>query len=117
MSTMNILVTAGNTQVPIDRVRCLTNVFSGRTGTAFALHARQSGHHVTLLTSRPEAILDLQSPPPKERWQLSRYCTFRDLETLMANELKGSNYDALVHSAAVSDYEPAGIFAPAPGTQ
>ena len=30
---MKILVTAGNTQVPIDRVRCITNIFSGRTGT------------------------------------------------------------------------------------
>ena len=29
---MNLLVTAGNTQAPIDRVRCVTNVFSGRTG-------------------------------------------------------------------------------------
>ena len=29
---MKILVTAGNTQTPIDQVRCITNVFSGRTG-------------------------------------------------------------------------------------
>ena len=36
---MNLLVTAGNTQVAIDRVRCITNIFTGRTGTAIALEA------------------------------------------------------------------------------
>ena len=30
---MNLLVTAGNTLVPVDRVRCITNIFTGRTGT------------------------------------------------------------------------------------
>ncbi|MFO0803298.1 MAG: phosphopantothenoylcysteine decarboxylase [Gemmataceae bacterium] len=29
---MKVLVTAGNTQSPLDRVRCITNIFSGRTG-------------------------------------------------------------------------------------
>ena len=31
---MNLLITAGNTLAPIDRVRGLTNVFTGRTGAA-----------------------------------------------------------------------------------
>ena len=39
---MNILITAGNTHAPIDRLRVITNVFTGRTGahlarTAFAI--------------------------------------------------------------------------------
>jgi phosphopantothenate---cysteine ligase (CTP) len=116
---MNILVTAGNTQVPIDRVRCLTNVFSGRTGTEIAAHAHGLGHCVTLLTSRPEAILELQPRRPlaDERWRPLRYTTFNDLETLMSQELNRGNYNAVIHSAAVSDYTAAGIFAPAPGTQ
>jgi len=29
---MRVLVTGGNTVVPIDRVRCISNVFRGRTG-------------------------------------------------------------------------------------
>lgn len=33
---MRVLVTAGATQVPIDRVRAITNVFTGRTGTQVA---------------------------------------------------------------------------------
>src|SRR5438034_5962598 len=46
---MRILVTAGNTLVPIDRVRCITNIFTGRTGARIALHAQERGHDVTLL--------------------------------------------------------------------
>ena len=36
---MKILVTAGNTQTPIDRVRSITNIFSGRTGARIAARA------------------------------------------------------------------------------
>jgi phosphopantothenate-cysteine ligase/phosphopantothenoylcysteine decarboxylase/phosphopantothenate--cysteine ligase len=43
---MNILVTAGNTQTPIDKVRCLTNIFSGETGARIAIEAaRPSRRH------------------------------------------------------------------------
>jgi phosphopantothenate---cysteine ligase (CTP) len=115
---MNILITAGNTQVPIDRVRCLTNIFSGRTGTVIAAFAHKLGHHVTLLTSKPEAILELQPRVPlaDDRWRLLGFRTFDDLDTLMASELKQGSYDAVIHSAAVSDYGAGGIFAPTPDT-
>ncbi|GIW80734.1 MAG: hypothetical protein KatS3mg105_2541 [Gemmatales bacterium] len=36
---MKILITAGNTLAPVDRVRCLTNIFTGRTGALVALEA------------------------------------------------------------------------------
>src|SRR6516164_3237203 len=83
---MNLLVTAGNTQVPIDRVRCLTNIFTGRTGAAIALHAHARGHAVTLLTSHPDTVNDLAGgrPEPAERWRLYPYHTFDDLNRLMA---------------------------------
>jgi phosphopantothenate---cysteine ligase (CTP) len=115
---MNILITAGNTQVPIDRVRCLTNVFSGRTGTVIAAFAHRLGHHVTLLTSKPDAILELQPRVPlaDERWRPLGFRTFDDLEKLMATELKQGSYDAVIHSAAVSDYAAGGIFSPTPNT-
>ncbi len=53
---MNLLVTAGNTLVPIDRVRAITNVFTGRTGASIARCAWERGHTVTLLTSHPEVV-------------------------------------------------------------
>ena len=72
---MRILVTAGNTQAPVDRVRCLTNIFSGRTGTRIALEARQHGHTVGLLTSHPEVVRDLAPPGSliAKQWHVGRY--------------------------------------------
>src|SRR6266702_1096438 len=111
---MNILVTAGNTQVMIDRVRCLTNIFTGRTGAGIALAASARGHRVTLLTSHPEAAP--ATPAWTERGQVLAYRTFNDLQALMESHLTSSRYDAVIHAAAVSDYLAAGVFAPAPGT-
>jgi len=116
---MNILVTAGNTQVLIDRVRCITNIFTGRTGARLALHAHQRGHAVTLLTSHPEVVHQLQPAGDlcPERWSIRPYATFDDLHALMAEAVRHGGFDAVVHCAAVSDYQSAGIFAPAPGTR
>ena len=115
---MNVLVTAGNTQTPIDRVRCITNVFTGRTGAAIALHAHDQGHHVTLLTSHPEAVLELRHDEPlaQDRWRPYRFRTFADLHKLMADEIQRGGYDAVIHCAAVSDYLAEGVYAPVAGT-
>jgi phosphopantothenoylcysteine synthetase/decarboxylase len=115
---MNVLVTAGNTLVPIDRVRCISNVFTGRTGAAIALCAHGRGHAVTLLTSRPEAIADLGAAPAAldERWQMGRYRTFEDLQEALASSLSSCRFDVVIHCAAVSDYRAAGVYAPDPHT-
>jgi phosphopantothenoylcysteine synthetase/decarboxylase len=112
---MHVLVTAGNTLVLIDRVRCLTNVFTGRTGAAIALAAHARGHRVTLLTSHPEA-----HPPPTsdmDRWKSITYRTFEDLRKTMASALIKDPPHALVHCAAVSDYLAGGVYAPNSDTQ
>jgi phosphopantothenoylcysteine synthetase/decarboxylase len=115
---MNVLVTAGNTLVPIDRVRCITNIFSGRTGAAVALEADARGHAVTLLTSHPEAVDSLAGGKTlSERWCLRRYRTFDDLHGLMAECVQGGGLDAVIHSAAVSDYLAGGVYAPAAHTR
>jgi hypothetical protein len=44
------------------------------------------------------------------------YGTFDDLATLMQNQFRAGRFDAVCHSAAVSDYLPAGTFTPDPGT-
>ncbi len=114
---MNILVTAGNTQTPIDRVRCITNIFTGRTGAGVALHAHGRGHAVTLLTSHPEVVAEMAGgAPPAERWSVRRYRTFDDLHQHMEELVRDGGFDAVVHSAAVSDYRCAGVYGPAPGT-
>ena len=113
---MDLLVTAGNTQTPIDRVRCLTNIFTGRTGTRVALEAHRRGHSITLLTSHPEVVRDLAPAlRPDARWTVRPYRTFHDLHDAMAELLPGNHFNVLIHAAAVSDYHLAGTYAPVTG--
>lgn len=95
---MRLLVTAGNTQAPIDAVRCITNIFTGRTGAAIAIRAAIRGHDVSLLTSHWE------TPGPIPQLTGETYRTFDELRTLMEARLRGGKYDGVIHSAAVSDY-------------
>jgi phosphopantothenoylcysteine synthetase/decarboxylase len=111
---MNVLVSAGNTQAPIDRVRCITNIFTGRTGGRIAVRAHERGHAVTLLTSHPEGLTELGAPPPGPRWTVLRYRTFENLEEMLAAAFAERAPDAAILSAAVSDYLSAGVFAPGP---
>lgn len=103
----NMLVTAGSTTMPIDRVRILTNIFKGRTGERIATTAAQTGWRVTLLTSRsgPENILE-----PSGSVKRVRYRTFDELAELMEREVREGNHDVVIHSAAVSDYRPDGAY-------
>jgi phosphopantothenoylcysteine synthetase/decarboxylase len=115
---MNVLVTAGNTQVPIDRVRCITNIFTGRTGAQVALRAHERGHTVTLLTSHPDVVTELHGGPlTSERWAVLPYRTFDELHELLRGAVQPGGLDAVLHSAAVSDYLAGGIYAPAPDTR
>jgi phosphopantothenoylcysteine synthetase/decarboxylase len=111
---VNVLVTAGNTLAPIDRVRAVTNVFTGRTGAAVAAEARRRGHAVTLATSHPDTAA---AQPPGPDWTVRPYRTFDDLHALMRSLVTDGGFDAVVHSAAVSDYHTAGVYAPAAGSR
>lgn len=112
---MKILVTAGSTQMPIDHVRTISNIFKGRTGTSIAWHAAKE-HEVTLI-GNPGSNEMLQAPGMIDRERklnLITYKTFDELEAAMEREIRGGNYDAIVHSAAVSDYRPVDVLAPLP---
>ncbi len=115
---MNFFITAGNTLSMIDQVRCVTNIFSGRTGASIAQAAWGRGHRVTLTTSHPEALaefgINFRALP--ERFTVLPYRTFEDLAAIMQTEVRLGNYDVVCHSAAVSDYLSAGTFTPNPGT-
>jgi phosphopantothenate-cysteine ligase/phosphopantothenoylcysteine decarboxylase/phosphopantothenate--cysteine ligase len=109
---MKILVTAGNTQTPIDRVRCITNIFSGRTGAAIAVRAFDRGHEVTLLTSHSEVLDSIPTSRRREKpaFRVRPYRTYDDLAGAMADEIAQGGFNAVIHAAAVSDYRVAGIF-------
>jgi phosphopantothenate-cysteine ligase/phosphopantothenoylcysteine decarboxylase/phosphopantothenate--cysteine ligase len=116
---MKFLVTAGNTQTPIDKVRCITNIFTGRTGTQIALEAHRAGHAVCLLTSHPEVVPHLAPAArlPGDSWRVRKYRAFDDLYRVMADEIPDGDFDAIVHCAAVSDYALGGVYVPAAGTE
>ncbi len=110
---MRFLVTAGNTQTLIDKVRCITNIFSGRTGGQIAVAAHGRGHAITLLTSHPET---LSFPAPSPTWRIEPYRTFEEFASLLEREVLQGAYDVVVHAAAVSDFQSSGVYVPAPGT-
>src|SRR5262249_879485 len=114
---MRVLVTAGNTETPIDRVRVITNIFTGRTGAHIALEAYERGHEVELLTSRPQPVIDIyKKEPAGARWEIFTYRSFDDLAAILEQHVRKKEFDVIVHSAAVSDYLVAGVFSAAQGT-
>lgn len=94
---LDILVTAGGTREPIDRVRSIANVSTGRTGSSIAEYFAGRGHRVTLLRAA-------DSVPAPENVIERTFSTFTDLRSLLESELTSNNYDAVVHAAAVSDF-------------
>lgn len=90
-----VLVTAGPTSEPIDPVRVLTNVSSGKMGYAIARAAREAGAEVTLV-SGPTA---LAAPRGVRRVDVT---TARDmLDAVMAGV---PDADIFVAVAAVADW-------------
>src|SRR5262245_20914275 len=117
-TAMRILVTAGNTQTPIDKVRCITNIFTGRTGTQIALTAHRRGHSVCLITSHPEVVRNFaRGDLPPGSWEVRPYRTFDDLHERMAEAIPGGEFDAIIHAAAVSDFFVTGVYALEEGTR
>ncbi len=108
---MKILVTAGSTMVPIDKVRSLTNIFKGRTGheIADAFHGSRKftwpkNNEVVLLTSNKDANSALGYT------RKLFYKTFDDLEKQMGELIQTENFDVIIHSAAVSDYKVENVY-------
>jgi phosphopantothenoylcysteine decarboxylase/phosphopantothenate--cysteine ligase len=96
---MKILVTAGATREPIDAVRFLSNVSTGRTGATLAEAFAQRGHAVTLLRGEGAAT-------PKEIHEVKSFSSAADLRMQLERCLATENFDAVVMTAAVADYRP-----------
>jgi phosphopantothenate---cysteine ligase (CTP) len=121
MMGKRILVTAGSTIVMIDKVRGFTNIFGGRTGTGIAKYFAENDQDVDLMTSSPHLITNYDKADIKKIY----YRTFDDLEKVMAENITHDpaqhdkfdrawqgvqNYDVIVHSSAVSDYQVDGVY-------
>jgi phosphopantothenoylcysteine synthetase/decarboxylase len=94
---VNILITAGGTEEPLDGVRCLSNRSTGSTGRAIAAHFASRGAQVTLLHAERVQVGDLSLTT-------ASYRTFDELADLLQRSLAGEHFDAVIHLAAVGDY-------------
>jgi phosphopantothenoylcysteine decarboxylase / phosphopantothenate---cysteine ligase len=100
-SRPRILITAGGTKVPIDGVRSITNTSTGATGSALATHFAGAGYDVTLLHAS-DALLP---GPTGGSVTLRSFTTFDELADALDDLLHGGSFDAVIHLAAVSDYD------------
>ncbi|HEX7052440.1 MAG TPA: bifunctional phosphopantothenoylcysteine decarboxylase/phosphopantothenate--cysteine ligase CoaBC [Burkholderiales bacterium] len=95
LSGKRVLVTAGPTQEPIDPVRVITNLSSGKMGYAVARAAQEAGAQVTLV-SGPVA---LATPPGVARVDVR---TAREMLEAVKQAAPAS--DVFISVAAVADY-------------
>ena len=105
MSPRRVLVTAGNTREPIDRVRDWGNIFTGNTGYAIA-RAMTSIAQVDLLTSNRTHLAQAK----QDNILASPFTSHAELKGALAALLARQTYDAIFMTAAVADYTPAGVF-------
>lgn len=96
----NILITAGGTREPIDSVRYIGNMSSGRTASRLADELACSGHTITWLGAEDAIEPDL----PVE---IKRFRSYDDLASTLKSLLAANRYDMVIQAAAVSDFSVA----------
>ena len=105
LAGLRLLVTAGPTWTPLDAVRHLSNFSSGATGLHLARTAAAAGAAVTLLHGPGRARPTLAD---RAQVRVAEFVTFEDLLQLVRDEI-GDGYDAMLHTAAVADYQPVSV--------
>lgn len=99
LTGLRVLVTAGGTQEPIDKVRFVGNRSSGKMGRAVASEALRRGAEVTVVAA------NLEEKEPGVKWvDVEAYAQVEEETTKLAKEA-----DALIMAAAVSDFTPAEV--------
>lgn len=100
---MRILVTSGGTREPIDEVRFIGNVSTGRTGAWIVEEALRRYHTVHWLRGEgsvgPDAWMSQVGLLQEESFGSSQ-----DLRDKVLARLDAYCYDAVIHAAAVADY-------------
>ncbi len=108
-SPCHAIVFAGGTREPIDDVRVITNLSTGRFGTAIARALARRGIEVTLAASTgvTESLVDF-SGIPGSSGHLVRFASYADLaEVIRGLAEKTSSVRSMIFmAAAVSDFSP-----------
>jgi phosphopantothenate---cysteine ligase (CTP) len=118
MTVKRILVTAGSTEVPIDQVRVISNIFRGRTGVTIAKYFADMGHEVTLINSNLSLLQEADFKCNRIKTVI-HYKTYDQLYGAMEDAIRYSSqpFDVVIHSAAVSDYSVDGVYSTLPTGQ
>ncbi len=99
LTGLRVLVTAGGTREPIDRVRVVSNRSSGKMGRAIAREAFRRGAEVTVVAA------NIEEKEPGVRWlNVESYAEIEAATTRLA-----AYADVLIMAAAVSDFTPASV--------
>lgn len=98
-----ILITAGPVWAAIDQVRVISNLATGETGFILADKFKKLGAEVTLLLG-PGNFCGCRTGIKAIRFKY-----FSELARLLDKELKNQKFAAVIHAAAVADYQPKGI--------
>lgn len=96
---MKVIVTSGATREPIDEVRFISNLSTGRTGAALAEALARLG----------EDVLHLRSAASAEARGVAEHESFGsadDLAERLRARLSAGAYQAVIMAAAVADYRP-----------
>jgi phosphopantothenoylcysteine decarboxylase/phosphopantothenate--cysteine ligase len=97
LSGMRILITAGGTREPVDKVRVISNRSSGKMGRAIAREAFRRGAEVAVVAA------NMEKKEPGVCWVDIE--TYVEMEEAITNLVKEA--DALIMAAALSDFRPA----------
>lgn len=96
LAGLEVVVSAGATVEPIDDMRAITNLSTGKMGYAFAAAARDAGARVTLITGRASVS------PPAGMAHTEEVSTVEQMRRAVLDLATGT--DVFVSVAAVSDY-------------
>jgi phosphopantothenoylcysteine decarboxylase / phosphopantothenate---cysteine ligase len=104
LKNMPILVTGGATPTPIDNVRILTNIFTGKLSGCIAEELFYRGANVKLIRGQGSYF------PPSYLPHIA-INTYQEYRETVLEELSQNNYQWAIFSAAVADYQPKQVFA------
>ncbi|MBT9527875.1 MAG: bifunctional phosphopantothenoylcysteine decarboxylase/phosphopantothenate--cysteine ligase CoaBC [Rhizobacter sp.] len=100
LAGQRLLITAGPTFEPIDPVRGITNLSSGKMGFAIARAAREAGAEVTLVAG------PVHLPTPRGVRRVDVQTAQQMYEAVVPN---APQYSVFVATAAVADWRPASL--------
>jgi phosphopantothenoylcysteine decarboxylase/phosphopantothenate--cysteine ligase len=96
---IRVLITAGPTMEFLDPIRVITNRSSGKMGAAVAAEAKARGADVTVVYGPGSASLS-------RGIRVIRVGTAAEMYEASISELKSTDYDLFVGTAAAADYAP-----------